>query len=516
MTDPAAPSIKAVRRIHVSPDAGVLRAIGLNHGFGSAVADLVDNSIDATAGRVLIRFVLKGGLATQLLIVDDGSGMDETCIDGAMRLGKPKRESGASLGHFGMGLKSASFSQASILTVLSHRARCAPEGRRMRRENSTADFEVEVLDSVAVGRRLQKLHGLLGNAMLGNANTGTVVQWDDCRTFPASRNTAVSAAFIEKKVAELRNHLGLVFHRLLEQDAVTVNVDVYDADEQEAGLRFPIEPIDPFGYGRTGLPGYPKKLVARPASGDVELDCHIWPGGSDSPQFRLHGRPVENSQGLYLYRNRRLLMTGGWAGVTDENKALKLARVAVDIEKHLNVFTMSMEKSGVQLAADLVHAIEQSAAQDGTTFRGYLDDASNTFKSSNRRIRRRTPMLPAGQGLHPQVKRTLERETPLIDGEDPVRIRWKRMLADDFVEFDKYHRTLWLNNRYRPAILHGDVGGVNDAPLLKTLLFLVYEDLFRGQAMGAKDKENLHFWNELLTAAAQAEKWNRKRGDHDV
>lgn len=506
MIDPATPPLEAVRRIHVTPDAGVLRAIGLNHGFESAIADLVDNSIDATAGRVLIRFVLQGGLATQLLIVDDGSGMDETRIDGAMRLGKPKQESAASLGHFGVGLKSASFSQASTLTVLSRRAGCSPEGRRMRRENPAVDFEVDVLDSDAVGGRLQKLHGLLGSA-----DTGTVIQWDDCRTFPASRNPAVTAAFIENKVAELRNHLGLVFHRLLEQGTVTVTVDVYDADEQEAGLAFPIEPIDPFGYSRTGLHGYPTRLVARPNNGAVELDCHIWPGGSDSPQFRLHGQPVENFQGFYLYRNGRLLMTGGWGGVTDENRALKLARVAVDIEKHLDVFTMSMEKSGVRLAVDLVHAIERSAAEDGTTFRDYLDDASDTFKASNRRVRRRTPILPPGQGLHPRVKRVLERETRLIEGEEPVRIRWRRMHGDDFVEFDRPQRTLWLNNRYRPAVLHGDNGGVNDAPLLKTLLFLIYEDLFRGQAMGAKDKENLHFWNEVLTTAAQAEERDQSR-----
>jgi hypothetical protein len=66
-------------------------------------------------------------------------------------------------------------------------------------------------------------------------------------------------------------------------------------------------------------------------------------------------------------------------------------------------------------------------------------------------------------------------------------------------------RTLWLNSRYRPALLHGSRGGVNDAPVIKALLFLVYEDLFRGQAMGAKDKEDQLFWNEVLTVAAQME-----------
>lgn len=500
MTEDAATTIETVRRIHLTPDAGVLRAIGLNHGFASAIADLVDNSIDAHSRKILVRFVLRAGLAFRLLIVDNGNGMDETGVDDAMRLGRPKAESAASLGHFGVGLKSASFSQASTLTVLSRRASCSPEGRRMRRENPAADFEVDVLDSEAVGEQLRQMQSLLGRG-----DTGTAVQWDDCRTFPASRDPAVTTAFIENKVTELRQHLGLVFHRLLEGGAISITVDVYDADEHEAGLRFAVDPIDPFAYSRTGQPGYPKKLTARPDSGDVELDCHIWPGRTDTPQFRLHGKPVGSFQGFYLYRNQRLLMTGGWGGVVQESKTFKLARIAIDIEKHLDVFTMSMEKSGVHLAADLVHAIERASAGDGTRFRDYLDAASESFKASNRRVRRRTPILPPGQGLHPWVKSTIERESPLLKGEEPIRIRWKHIPGDDFIELDRPTRTLWLNNRYRSAVLHGDGGGVNDAPLLKSLLFLLYEDLFRGQAMGTKDKANQHFWNEVLTTAAQAE-----------
>jgi hypothetical protein len=500
VTDPTA-VIETVRRIHVKPDAGVLRAVGLNHSFESAVADIVDNSIDAGGSEVLIRFITSGGLARRLLILDNGAGMNEGQIDGAMSLGRPKSNPLAKLGHFGMGLKSASFSQASTLTVLARRQGCAPEGRRMHRETSNSDFEVDVLDADAVGSYLDQMRDLLGS------KKGTAVLWDDLRTFPASRDPAVTGAFIENKVAGLRNQLGLLFHRLLKRGTVNISVDVFDTDLQESGLNFTVEPIDPFGYKRTGQAGYPKKFIVAHDSGPLELDCHVWPGGSDSPLFRLHDKPVEYYQGFYLYRNDRLLMTGGWGGVVHENKTLKLARVAIDIENHLDVFTMSMEKTGVRLVPDLVHAIESSAAKDGTTFRDYLDDASDAFKASNRRVRRRTPILPPGQGLHPRVKRTIARESPILEGEAPIRIRWTRMPGDDFVEIDRQTRTLWLNQRYRTVVLHGDSAGVNDAPLLKTLLFLVYEDMFRGQAMGAKDKENQHFWSEVLTTAAQTEEW---------
>src|ERR1035438_3966709 len=79
----------AVASRNLPPDPGILKAIGLNHGFESAVADLVDNSLDAHAKRVLVRFVLAEGLATQLLVIDNGRGMDADEIDSAMQLGKP-------------------------------------------------------------------------------------------------------------------------------------------------------------------------------------------------------------------------------------------------------------------------------------------------------------------------------------------------------------------------------------------------------------------------------------------
>jgi hypothetical protein len=506
LTSTPAPPLQTVARRHLTPDPGVLRAIGLNHGFDSAIADLVDNSIDAEARHVLIRFVVRGGLATGLLVIDDGHGMDADGIDAAMRLGRPKTDAHSRLGHFGMGLKSASFSQASLLTVLTTRTADEAHGRRMHREPQDVDFAVDVLDPDAVQQRLRAHLG----ALPGHATTGTVVQWDQCRTFPVATDPDVTVRFLEEKIAQLRHRLGLIFHRLLARGDVQLDIDVLDVDRREAGLVFCVEAIDPFGHTRSALEGYPRTLQASFRGQSVSLHCHIWPGNSDSANYRLHGRPVESFQGLYLYRNDRLLMTGGWCGVVSERRNLRLARVAIDIEDHLDGFTMSMEKSGVQIVAELVHAIE--AAGDGVvTFADYLEDAADALKAANRRTRKRTPILPPGQGVHPRVRRAIARETPVLDGEEPVRIRWGHVPGEDLVQLDRGNRILWLNRRYRAAILHGDRGGINDAPLLKTLLFLVYEDLFRGQAMGPKDKENRDFWNEVLTTAAQAE--IRERGN---
>ena len=490
----------AVASRSVPPDPGILKAIGLNHGFESAIADLVDNSLDASAKRVLVRFVLHEGLATQLLVVDNGRGMGADEIDSAMQLGKPKEIVPGVMGHFGVGLKSASFSQASELTVLSRTIGGAAVGRRMQRDTRKSSFEFDVLES---GQAQAALDGTWTDFA---TPSGTIVRWDAIRTFPVSRDLTVTTSFIETKVAELKNHLGLMFHRLLKPKVFSIDIDVFDSDAGEAGFSFPVEPIDPFAYVRTGVSGYPKTLLASCGSESIPLACHIWPAGSDSQFFKLAGAPVDRFQGFYLYRNNRLLSAGQWGGVAQETKRRRLARVAVDIEDHLDVFSMSVEKSGVHMVADLVHAVERAACTDGTTFASYLAEAEEAFRQSNRRIRRRIPILPPGQGISPKVKVALSREVDFIEGEDPLRIRWKRLSDGDFAKVDRRERTLWLNSEYREAILKGTPGGVNDAPLLKALLFLLYEDVFRGVAFGPKDKDNVSLWLDVLTAAAEEER----------
>jgi hypothetical protein len=481
------------------PDPDVLKAIGLNHDLDSALADLIDNSLDAHARNVLVRFVLRDGLVSQLLIVDDGRGMNDDEIDSAMRLGGQRSDRGPALGHFGMGLKAASLSQASLLTVLSRQRGAAAVGRRLAREPKGSDFAVEELDRDQVEAALDTRWNDFSTP------TGTIVLWDDIRTFPKARDRMVTTRFIDAKVSQLLHRLGLIFHRILERKTVSITIDVLNADTMEAGLPFEVTPIDPFEYSRAGVTGYPKTLVAECGSHQIPLHCHIWPGGSDSHSFKLVGRTVDALQGFYLYRHNRLLSFGGWGGVTHETKQRRLARVAVDVEDYEDAFSMSMEKAGVHMTADLVRAVELSVSEDGTRFADYLEDSEMAFKDSNRRVARRAKRLEPGQGIAPRVKRAISHEVDYLEGEDPVIIRWKHFPGPDFVDVDRRNRTLWLNTRYREALLKGTRGGINDAPVVKCLLYLLYEDIFRGTAYGPKDKDNVALWGEVLNAAAEEE-----------
>lgn len=413
-----------------------------------------------------------------------------------MTVGRRRPYGESDLGHFGMGLKSASFSQADRLTVLTRAAGSRAVGRRWSRH--ARDFTCDVIDGRQADEALQSV------SPTAEAGHGTVVRWDDVREFPSGDNPAVVDDYLARTTQQLRAHLGTVLHALLASGSVTLTIDSADVDTKLEGAPQRVEPIDPFGYRHSGAPGYPKTLWADVDGRRIALRCHVWPARSESLGFRLGSAP-EQHQGLYFYRNGRLLEVGGWKSTAITHRRLQLARVAIDVSAVLDLVNMNMEKSAVQPVPRLQRAIEKARADDGTDFAAYLHDAEEAYKLGNVRNRDRKPVLQPGAGIAPQVKRAVHNELPILSGRDPVDIRWKRMDTTDLFEVDRPASTLWLNNRYRAMLNGRRRGGLNDSPLLKAALYLLLEDIFRGTSYGPRDKDNVELWQAILSAAAQAE-----------
>ena len=488
-----------VGRREVPPDPGLTAALSSGHGLATALADLVDNSLDAGARRVHIRVVIMKDLIHQILVADDGEGMTSSEIDSAMSLGRPKGSGGKTLGHFGVGLKAASFSQADVLTVLSRSTGSTPQGRRMHRRE-VEGFFCDVLDTGDVRSALARpLPGL-------KVARGTVVLWDQLRSVPHGGRQHTNA-----REASMRSgaftHLGLVFHRLLRSERLTISWDVFDDDEHEAGAPMRVEPVDPFDHRASGRRGYPLQMTARPGRREVPMHCAIWPAGSTSSDFAIQGRSsVDAFQGLYVYRNDRLLSFGGWLDVTAESRRRRLARVAIDVTGLDDLIQMSAEKDKVVLSQDLIKAIATATANDKTTFADFLAAAEEVFVRSNTRRKERPPMLPPGEGIHSDVRSKITDHAVLHNGRDPFKIRWTDFGDDpSFIELDRPHGTIWLNRIYRTAILKGTRGSVNDVPMIKALIYLLFEDVMKGPALGSKEKENYEFWRDVLTSAAETE-----------
>jgi hypothetical protein len=209
-----------------------------------------------------------------------------------------------------------------------------------------------------------------------------------------------------------------------------------------------------------------------------------------------------------VYLRDRLIQAGGWNGIKNREKRLNLARVALDLDGDISgVLTLKPEKTGIEPGVDFAGLVFGAVGDGGADFSKYLLDAESTYREARKRRSGRRPVLPPGRGFDRRLRKTIGRELDYVVGEEGLDIRWASFGAHEqqLFEIDREQRVVWLNDLYRSALLGKRTGSLNDAPVLKALLYLLLEDTFRGSYLGARDKDNIELWQTILTAAAQVE-----------
>jgi hypothetical protein len=196
---------------HLPPSAACLSASmrDLGYSLETAVADLVDNSISANATDISIVCDLTGALPS-LAIVDNGCGMNEDEIVEAMRHGtaNPKQKrSPRDLGRFGLGLKTASFSQCRSLTVISAKDTCLSGATwSLDKIDARDDWILSILDDT-------ETLGFPQSRML--SGHGTLVIWAELDRLLEDQIGCRRDEIVNEKLDVLEKHLSLVFHRYL-------------------------------------------------------------------------------------------------------------------------------------------------------------------------------------------------------------------------------------------------------------------------------------------------------------
>lgn len=493
MTD-GRPEPVMVRR--VDPDPAITSAIGRHHSIPTALADLVDNSISADATRVLIRFVLRGERAVGLLVVDDGNGMDSATIDDAMAYAHRWDYDPDSLGHFGVGMKAASLSQAETLWVWSRAYGCPAVGRGLERSTLDTGPIVQEFSSDEAAARLAAVAG-------SPVEVGTVIEWRDVTGFLQSPDEDEQRQWLDATVESVRSHLGLVLHRILADGRIRIDIDQWDQDFG-AGVSRRVSPLDPFAYHATGRPGYPRQLEFSLGGMAASAQLHIWPHAPGSPEWQLGGRPASETQGLYVYRHDRLLQAGGWGGLTAPSRDLNPARVAVDIDTAMEAHVrINPEKTGVVLDADLVGAWNSGKRAGGGTFLDYLADVRSAATAARSRQRQPVTTAEPHRGFAASVLEAFEDNATWAEDGSPVDLRWRGLMDDEVFRVDAEHHTVWLNTRYRAAL--GGVTGLanDDAQVTKALLHVLVGQHAAGSFVGPKAKQDMQAWNAILLAAVQ-------------
>jgi hypothetical protein len=470
------------------------------YGFEAAIADLIDNSIDAGAHNVVVSFLRDDDHLVSLLVIDDGKGMNEEQLDVAMTVGGQQEYADSALGHFGAGLKAASLSHADALTVISRTKRSPSAGRRWLTARAQADFTCDIVDAKYCQDLVDRYDGVIGWH-------GTIVRWDGVRSF-GTITTGQTDRFLNETIERLETHLGLYLHRFLSRDDLHIDIVVEDVRTREELDHRGVETIDPFGYRIPGRAGFPR-LYTAPVEGvgELQLTAHIWPPKSPLVAYRGIG-PLAERQGFYIYRNDRLVQAGGWNGTRSGEAHHNLARVSIDLPSQPNdVFALTVKKDGVNVTPAFARGLEKARDAEGSSFAEYLASAEATYRAAARRSTevQRKEVIPPGKGIDPRLKRTLRDELPQMEGEDPITFRWEPLPGHVFFGIDREEHVVRLNSQYRHAFNGDRRAGSNDAPVLKGLLYLMLEKNFRLGRSSAQRDDEMAMWNSVLLSAAQCE-----------
>ncbi|WCP73539.1 ATP-binding protein [Sphingomonas hankookensis] len=472
---------------------GTIRALSrIGYELPAAIADIIDNSIDAQATRVEITFFRNDHEITAVTIADDGRGMDMAALRTGMQFaGRTEHDSG-DLGTYGMGLKSASFSQSKTMTVISRQSGNVVASR-WSVEAIDNDWRCDVLDPVQSGTVFDDLC-LRGKSPA----SGTLVIWERLDRLVVAQHADALDEFLSTAMPRLEAHLGLTFHRFLESGALSIAI-VVRHERRALALPRPVRPHSPFRYPNPGASGWPKTLDCElPGLGSLALETHIWPAGSAADGFLLGSRKGVEFQGFYFYRNNRLIQTGGWNGVVkgDQDSELLLARVAVELPPV--GIDVNVQKSALQVTASQAQAL--LAASDGDiVLEDYLEAARAAYRASRRSERGpvTAPAVP-GAGIAMRVRRAAHKRIAGDEEAEEVGFAWEKLDDGQVFDIDLTDMNIVLNREYRHEILDGASASAADAPLVKLLLFQLYKDDFARHRSSRKLREHINLTNALL------------------
>jgi len=325
-----------------------MRAFGYD--LGMAIADLIDNSIFARAKNVKVSYSWNGG-NPWIMIIDDGKGMSDKCLYEAMRLGSTSPlddRDPKDLGRFGLGLKTASFSQCKLVSVLTKTVDSKISSRYWDLDR------VQKTQSWDLGKKLPPATEKLMTS-LNSQSSGTAILWEKLDRLVDSTpggNHNPEDSF-NKRFLGVKTYLETVFHRYL-VNRPRMKISIYVGVAQ-------CEPWDPFII---------KNKFTNPMSSEKYEDSRvvIMPYVLPHISKRSEDESIKGSgikgwnaqQGFYIYRNNRMIVSGGYLDFDlKAEEHFKLARISIDITNDMDhEWSIDVRKAGAtppdRLRADLL------------------------------------------------------------------------------------------------------------------------------------------------------------------
>lgn len=320
--------------------------------FNTALADIVDNSVDAGATKIDIRINMDPDGDILVSVADDGCGMDEQALLNGMTYGAQGRVDPKRLGKFGLGLKTASTAFCRRLSVIT----------RSSGENSLvkATWDLDHVVSASEWELLLDAPTEFEEDLLNEvaqSSSGTLVMWDKVDRMmknysePGGKHARNA---LDRVVAGFRDHAAMVYQRFLN-----------DTDERSRNILMtlngqPVAPWDPFceDEGETELVAEKMLEAKLPDGSPVEftIRAFVLPRREhfSSQEAAKRARLTNNMQGIYIYRENRLIHPADWLGMFTKEPHLSLLRVEFSFNHESDeAFQVDIKKSRILLNEEL-------------------------------------------------------------------------------------------------------------------------------------------------------------------
>jgi hypothetical protein len=333
-----------------------MRDIG--YSLETALADVIDNSITAGARTIHVH-VDSTDANVKLGIVDNGQGMTKPELLDAMRLGSrhpQEQRARHDLGRFGLGLKTASFSQCRRLTVVTRRKGTTSVAiwdlDHVAREDKWSLLTPDVVDGIPFIDQLEE--------------EGSLVVWEHLDRAVEQGGSLSGRKHFVRRMTDTRQHLEMVFHRYLAGEPGLARVKILMNN-------LPLKPFDPFHSSHLATI---RSQTEKVQVGDhiVEITAFTLPHHRNvsTAEWEQYAGPAGylKNQGFYLYREKRLIVYGTWFGLARQMELTKLARVRIDMPNGLDAaWNVDVKKASARPPLQVRERLERIIAELGAPSR---------------------------------------------------------------------------------------------------------------------------------------------------
>tara|TARA_B110001469_G_C9648403_1_gene329363 strand:+ start:516 stop:2018 length:1503 start_codon:yes stop_codon:yes gene_type:complete len=323
----------------------------------TALADLIDNSISAGADKIEILISMEDEPFT-LYLADNGDGMDEAKLRQSMEFPSDSPEHSRSegdLGRFGLGMKTASFSQTRHFSVFSKKKSLKEyAGRTWDVEKlKEGEWNLGINSRSEITNEIERYQNTSNDYLnsLTEFEPNTIVVWRGLYKFEDYMEESAKKIALKTQLNEITcEHLSLVFHRFMERAKSALEIRVNNKK---------LTPFNPFPAGEPGV----RKIEPRQKSfrsDHIKIDGIVLPSKcidevkNSATIWTTRNRGLLDMEGIYVYRADRIILFGGWNGLTRKAPRLQLARMRVDVGNKVDhLLHLNVAKSQIVIPHDL-------------------------------------------------------------------------------------------------------------------------------------------------------------------